>query len=92
MGQKVGPADLTVTPLEVKEDSRCPVDVQCIQAGTVRLTVDVTAKNVYSQHVLKMGEALTIAGKRITLTEVTPAPRAGNRIADGEYRFTFEIR
>src|SRR5262245_47041413 len=34
--------DITLVPTEVREDSRCPVDVTCIQAGTVRLLVTIT--------------------------------------------------
>lgn len=33
---------LTVTPLEVLEDSRCPANVDCVWAGQVRLRVNVS--------------------------------------------------
>ena len=31
----------SITPLEIVEDSRCPVDAQCIWAGTFKLRVRV---------------------------------------------------
>src|SRR4051812_8897243 len=35
LGQKASFADVSITPLAIVGDSRCPQGVQCIQAGTV---------------------------------------------------------
>ena len=41
LGQGTSLGGWTVTPLRVLEDSRCPGDVMCVQAGTARLLVRV---------------------------------------------------
>jgi hypothetical protein len=37
IGEKAGNTNIVIQPTEILEDSRCPLDVQCIQAGTVRV-------------------------------------------------------
>jgi hypothetical protein len=80
----------TVTPTALVEDSRCPADVQCIQAGTVRVSVrigDATAK----EQTLTVLEPALIEGGRITLLTVDPAPISTKPIEKTEYRFTFLV-
>lgn len=92
LGQKVGNSDIVITPIEIVEDSRCPANVNCIQAGTVRVTVDVTAKNIYSQHILTLDKPLAIGDQVLVLTRVLPNSIAGVKIPDADYNLTFELR
>lgn len=81
----------SVTPTEVIEDSRCPSDVQCIQAGTVRvrLTIGGDPKEEYE---LTLIEPLVIDGvRRITLLKVDPAPVSKVETKKSDYRFTFLV-
>ncbi len=82
---------VTVVPLEVLEDSRCPSDVQCIQAGTVRLRAQLISASGQSTMVFALGVPVTTEAEEITLTDVVPAPKAGVRISPEEYRFIFKI-
>jgi hypothetical protein len=83
---------LDVVPLRVQEDSRCPASVQCIQAGTVRLAVEIDDGEVRSETQLTLGASIALAdGRRLSLAAVCPYPRQPGPIASGSYRFTFAV-
>lgn len=82
---------LTVTPLRVVEDSRCPADVQCIQAGTVRVQVEIVSGMGTSTDTMAIGEHVTTEAEKVTLTGVSPGKRSTADIASDDYRITFEI-
>ena|SRR5689334_14577051 len=80
---------LTVRPLAVIEDSRCPNNVQCIWAGRLRLRANVSGEEVE----LTLGQPLSTSHGSVTLTVVSPGPWAEWPTAElGEkpaYRFGF---
>lgn len=80
---------LSITPLEVLEDSRCPANVQCIQAGIVRLRVTIKQGDDESRQEFELGRPFLFLGGTVVLTSVTPAPIAGEEIAEADYRFIF---
>ncbi len=80
----------SVTPVALVEDSRCPTDVQCIQAGTVRVSVRVGGTNAKEQTLTLLEPAL-IEGGRVTLLKVDPAPVSTSPIEKGTYHFTFLV-
>lgn len=82
---------VSITPLEVLEDSRCPVDVQCIWAGTVRLRATLASGLGTADQVFPLGETITTEVEEVTLVEVRPAPRSTVTIKDSEYRFVFKV-
>ncbi len=77
---------VTVTIQKVLEDSRCPVEVQCIQAGTVRVEALVTTDSGSGTLLLVLDEPSTTETKLITLTGVSP-----ENPVEGEYRFLIRI-
>ena len=82
----------TFEPWAVLEDSRCPIDVNCIQAGKVTVAVHIAAGSegtISAQ--FQPGKTISTKTLKITLDEVLPAKTAGHKIADGEYRFAFTI-
>lgn len=83
--------NVSITPLEVVEDSRCPKDVQCIQAGTVRLSVRTASGLGESEMVLTQGIAMTTEAEIITLTDAVPEKMSTAPVSDAAYRFTFEV-
>lgn len=91
LGQGVSALGMTVTPLEVVEESRCPQDVQCIQAGTVRVRVRLSSGLGTSGQVIALGGSMTTEAETVKLVDVTPYPSSGTQIAPESYRFTFEI-
>ncbi len=84
---------VTIAPIEVVEDSRCPVDenIRCIQAGTVRVRTKVTNKNGERILIFTIGAAITSKTETIELLEVLPPARAEVPILANEYRFVFKI-
>lgn len=91
IGQEVHILDVRITPLKVLEDSRCPIDVQCIQAGTVRLQAKLVSGLGTAQQEFKLGQVVTTEAEEVMLTDVQPAPKAGVKIADADYVFTFTV-
>jgi hypothetical protein len=83
--------NISLRPLSVEEDSRCPSDVQCIWAGTVRVKVEVVSGMGKSVSILTLGEAFTTEAEVITLTDVLPYSNSKVKITDKDYRFVFNV-
>ncbi|MDB5244181.1 MAG: hypothetical protein JWN18_51 [Parcubacteria group bacterium] len=88
MNQTGGAFGVTITPDQVVEDSRCPTDVKCIQAGTVR--VHVLFNGVTSQ-TIAIGDRITLGGEAVTLLQVKPAKVSTVTLKNSDYRFVFKI-
>lgn len=83
---------LAVTPLRIEEDSRCPLGVQCIQAGTVRLAVRIEEGAAARDAVLTLKQPLRLAGGSwLTLAAICPYPRQPGAIRPESYRFSFAL-
>ena len=80
----------TIGVLSLVEDSRCPVDVQCIQAGTVRVRV---ALNAYSRDfTFTLGQPQIVDGATITLASVSPTEKHSKQmVSPSDYRFVFTV-
>lgn len=84
---------VTIAPIEVVEDSRCPVDenIRCIQAGTVRVRTKITNANGERILIFTIGAVVTSKTETIELIEVLPFARAEVPIVTNEYRFVFKV-
>ena len=82
---------ISITPLEVLEDSRCPVDAECLWAGTVRVRVTLESEGGVQETTFSLESTITFAGNRVKLSGVMPAARAGVKIATSEYLLQFEV-
>jgi hypothetical protein len=89
LNQKVTPILESITPLEVIEDSRCPNDVQCIQAGTVRVRVRIDSGSGVSTETFSLNGTVTTETEAITLIAVRPEKESTRTIASGDYTFIF---
>lgn len=89
IGQSITLGGLTIKPVQVAEDSRCPTDVTCVWAGQVRLTVLIAG--IDEPATLTLGESYEVLGKNVTLVAVTPAPNSKVTIKTGDYRFNFMV-
>ena len=91
LNQRILTNGMHITPLEVVGDSRCPIDVQCIQAGTVtvRALIEVGANS--ETVILTLNKATTFVGKRVTLVSATPAKSSKQVILPSDYKFGFEV-
>lgn len=92
LGKEASLLGLKITPLEVLEDSRCPLDVVCIQAGTVRVKTTLETDLGTSSQIFKLGEKVITAATEVTLVKVDPAPEAGKGGDSSSYLFYFQIK
>lgn len=81
----------TLTTPVVVEESRCPSDVTCIQAGRVRVALTINSPSGNSHNELEVGKSVTTEDLTITLNEVTPYPLSTRSIEEREYRFIFTV-
>lgn len=86
-----GNTDISITPLKIIEDSRCPANVNCIWAGRIIVKAKIAEGEVGKEYSFTEGEKLSTDFGEITMTEVTPVPLAGQQIKPEDYRFTFRI-
>jgi len=76
--------------LSLVEDSRCPTDVVCIQAGTVRVRASIDSYN--RDFVFTLSQPQVVGDATITLVSVIPAQKFSTQtVAPGDYRFTFTV-
>ena len=92
LGETITLSGVTGTLKELLQDSRCPIGVQCIQAGTVKVKVHFSYGLLSQDATLTLNEPFTMYGHSITLVGVKPAKTAGVTIAPADYVFTFSIK
>jgi hypothetical protein len=90
VGQSASGVDVTLTPLEVTDDSRCPKNVNCIWAGTVHVRTRVQAPSGTSELTFELGKAISTGDVNIALTAVQP-DKTSAVIATSSYQFTFTV-
>jgi hypothetical protein len=91
LGQRGAVGAFRVTPLRVEEDSRCPSQVRCIQAGRVRLAVRI-AGPARLRPVMIAGQPTRLGSDSwLTLCAVTPYPVRPGPIGPSAYRFSFVL-
>ncbi|WP_379487672.1 hypothetical protein [Novosphingobium soli] len=88
LGQTVRVEGPLVTPLEVLEDSRCPMNARCVWAGQVRLRVRIESGRGGVLE-LTSGKPATVADGTLELVDVRPDKMAGsgNAVDPSAYRF-----
>lgn len=91
LNQQTGGLGILITPLSVVEDSRCPTDVACIQAGTVRVNARVTVAGKSEEGVFTLGIVETREHQTVTLVAVEPGKVSTKPLTPADYRFTFGI-
>ncbi len=80
-----------VRPDRVMEDSRCPADVQCIQAGRLVVRATVLGGGWSKEMDLTLGVPVPVADGMLTLVDATPVPISGKTAASSA-RFTFKFQ
>jgi hypothetical protein len=78
----------------IVSDSRCAVDVQCIRAGEARAAFRLEtggAAEISFELDTDRERTREVAGYRVTLVDVSPAPRSTTRIDPGDYRVDLTV-
>ena len=96
LGQKVRVGDVTVTPVTVVEDSRCPINARCVWAGRliVRTQIDGKANGESWRDTadMRLGETFGTHGRVIALVSGEPGKTAERETLPEEYRLVYEAR
>ena len=101
IGETVAVSGVQVTPLKVLEDSRCPLGVQCVWAGQVRISATVAPGSGKSRAAntgtgdepseLTLNQPISVSDGQLTMVEIYPDPRKDRTIYPEEYRFGFKF-
>lgn len=86
---------ITIKFVSLADDSRCPTDVQCIQAGNAKIQIQVKkvgsgTKN-FDLNTNDNPQVVSFAGYTIKLIDLNPKPASNIRINRFGYRATFTI-
>lgn len=90
LGETVRVGTMLATPRSVVEDSRCPVNVQCIQAGRLIVSTRLDGEGWSETVPLTLGEPHAVQGTTVTLVSGRPEKWSERRRPRSEYRFIFE--
>ncbi|WP_260583101.1 hypothetical protein [Sphingopyxis sp. PET50] len=92
LGQRAMVDGPIVQPVEVLEDSRCPMNARCVWAGRVRVKMIWWRGNGEKQvFEVTLGEATPLADGAIRLESVRPEKRTDVTLSPQDYRFSFRF-
>ncbi|MDO8664235.1 MAG: hypothetical protein Q7K44_01640 [Candidatus Liptonbacteria bacterium] len=92
MGQSGTFQNLKVTLNTLTQDSRCPIDVVCIQAGSVNVNVTLSdGSNTLTKNISSSGAGELFGGYSVSITKVDPPRVSKKEILSADYRVTFHI-
>ncbi len=91
LDQKGSTLGLGITPIALVEDSRCPSDVVCIWAGTVKVRTSLESSLGKVDQIFELNKPVTTDGIDITLINVLPGTLANETIATSSYHFVFRF-
>ena len=88
LGELAQVGEFSIVLDKILEDSRCPKDVQCIQAGTVRVSSSIQGTSTLE---LKLGETSTTESMKVTLVSVEPVRVSTATLNSKDYRFVLLV-
>jgi len=91
INQKVINKGVSITPMQVVSDSRCPSDVTCIWAGEILVKIKLEKGSETSIVELKEGENASIGGSTVTFVSVLPEKISTQQTQASDYEFTFKV-
>ncbi len=92
IGEAFTKGGVTITVLDVIEDSRCPSDVVCVWQGTLKVRVLLESGLGSGEQVFELGQPITTEAEEVVLEEVLPVPNAGEEIPQSAYSFRFSVK
>lgn len=91
LGQSVAVADVILTPMQVVEDSRCPMNARCVWAGRIVVETRVDGAGWHESVPLTLGEPAGVHGYILNMISAEPNRMAGEAEPSAkDYRFAFE--
>lgn len=93
VGKSIFINGVRITLNKIIQDSRCPIDVQCIQAGWV--TANVTLQSDTDKETIDMSSntvPVAFDSYKISIENVKPLRTSGSTLDLGSYLITFRVR
>jgi hypothetical protein len=90
----VDDAELSIRFVRVSEDSRCPIDADCIWAGNGQVEIEVRRDgelNTFRLNTMEGAKEVGLESYRIQLVQLAPVPSAGQPIPAETYRATLRV-
>ncbi len=92
LGQTGSVGGIIVKFNSLVQDSRCPVDVYCIQAGTVKISADLVNGTYRETKILSLSDSpYSFLGYQVSITSVNPVRQSGKEILVNQYKVTFHV-
>ena len=92
LGQRAYADGPIIQPVEVLEDSRCPMNARCVWAGRVRVKMLWIRGNGEKQPFeVTLGESTPLADGSIALESVRPGKMTNVELKPADYRFSFRF-
>jgi hypothetical protein len=94
---KLEDADLSLKFVGVKQDSRCPSNVNCVWAGNAEVALELvngqctTALTLNTHPRSPASDEGKAGGFRVKLVKLDPYPHTEQKIAPGDYRATLLV-
>ena len=92
LDQPVAVGDIVVTPKEVIEDSRCPINARCVWAGRLIVRTRIDGAGWRDTADITLGETYGTHGRVIALVSGEPGKTTQAEIDPADYRFIYEAR
>jgi hypothetical protein len=92
LGQFASGNGLTIRPIKVIEDSRCPATVRCVWEGRLKVRARMNGPGWTQIRDFELGVAQAVDYHRVTLISAEPQKQAGVEIDPRAYRFTFDFQ
>ncbi len=79
-----------VSLVDVLEDSRCPIDVECVWEGNLKISLEVD-KVKYELNTALEPKEIEVNGKKVSIYQVTPDAISTKEIKKDEYIITIMV-
>jgi hypothetical protein len=95
MGTTKTVGEVTLTFVDVSEDSRCPKGEQCLWAGNARIVLEASAGGKAAQKVTldtnRGDRAVGVEGRVLRIEDIAPLPTSGTPISKKDYVVTLSV-
>ena len=91
LGQLAAGNGLTIRPIKVIEDSRCPATVRCVWAGRLTVRARMNGPGWTQIRDFELGVPQAVDRYRVALIAAEPQKAAPGEIDPRAYRFTFAV-
>ncbi len=90
LGQRVRVGELSVTPVRVVEDSRCPINARCVWAGRLIVATQIDGAGWRDTANITLGESYGTHGRIVALVSGEPGKVTDHETRAEDYRFNYE--